>query len=199
MIDLLKYNNLTNQGKGILYDIIKNPVTSGKFRLERYNNPKRKGWVLYSMESVNNGKSYMYNGHDDINFIQSHFSEILSRDFSSILIGGLGLGMLPYVVKNNCNIIDVVELNHDVINLIQPLGYLDNIKIYNIDVYKFIPDKTYDVIVMDIWIDDSLPSLNDEINTCLHQYMPFLNKNGIIYFPINRLKGQTVWNYNTNI
>jgi len=199
MIDLSIYDDLVNQNKGILSDVISSPASSGNFKLERYNNPKRNGWVLYSAESTNYGKSYVYNAHDDINFIKSYFSEILNRDFSSILIGGLGLGMLPYVVKNYCSVVDVIELNYDIISLIEPIGYLSGVDIMCADVYGFVTDRKYDIIVLDIWLDDSSPNLDVEINTCIYQYVPFLNEGGIIYFPINRLRGQTIWDYDTDI
>lgn len=179
--------------KGLLYDYIKNPIDEGLFSIQEQKNKNFEGWVLYKKTSINNKDVFIYNGDDSNSFVQSHFSELFNIEFSSILIGGLGLGILPYKLKNFCKIIDVVEIDSDIIKIVNNINHLSEVNIVNEDIYNYQPKNNYDAIVIDIWDDDANPCLEKEIQICVEKYTTYLNKNGFLYFPIKKLKGKTIY------
>ena len=71
--------------------------------------------------------------------------------FDKILIGGLGLGLLPQYAKEvkNCSVIDVIENNQELIDYID---YLESpINIIKGDALSYTPSKKYDLILIDLW------------------------------------------------
>lgn len=121
---------------------------------------------------------------EDLSFYITVFTpELLDKEFNSILIGGLGLGLIPFVVQDFCEVIDVIENNNNITQINQQLGALDSkVNIINDDIFTFQPTKMYDVIVMDIWYE---PITIDVIDTLNSIYFPFLNEGGFLYYPIN--------------
>jgi spermidine synthase len=115
----------------------------------------------------------------------THYCHKLSDiSFNSVLIGGLGLGIIPYyLINNNFNDIEVVEIDSNLINLINKMGYLPNAVIHNYDATTYTTFKKYDLIIMDIWWlpDDTL---NKEKDIIINNYSNNLNSNGKIYIPI---------------
>jgi protein-L-isoaspartate O-methyltransferase len=120
---------------------------------------------------------------DNANYILGYATELLDVEFNSILIAGLGLGVMPYVCQDFAQV-DVVEINQDIIDLAKQLGHLnENVNIIHDDILTFSVEKTYDIIVLDIWYD----ALTDELsNQIIEKYMPFINEGGFLYIPINK-------------
>jgi hypothetical protein len=120
---------------------------------------------------------------DNPNYILGYSSELLDVEFDSILIGGLGLGVMSYVCQDFAQV-DVVEINQDVIDLATQLGHLnENVNIIHDDIFTFSVEKTYDIIVLDIWYE----ALSEETITLLEEkYIPFINEGGFLYIPINK-------------
>jgi hypothetical protein len=198
-MDLSKYDNLTSQNKGILLNLIPNEINANSFRIEKHINPKQEKWILYGIEQLGGVRKLIIYSHDEISFITNYCSDILDKNFNSVLIAGLGMGILPYVLKNESKEVDVIENNQELINTIESFGYLNGVNILNQNAYNYTPIKNYDCIIIDIWTDIESTSLVQEINNCIFKYVPFLNQNGFIYFPINKVNGQTIWNYDTDI
>jgi hypothetical protein len=79
----------------------------------------------------------------------------LTSDYSSALVVGLGLGVIPQWLANEKGaIVDVVDQDIELINLINSYNYLsDNISIIHSDIFQYTQQKEYDLIVFDIWFD----------------------------------------------
>jgi len=103
--------------------------------------------------------------------------------FDKVLIVGLGMGLLPNYAKEvkNCNVVDVIEKNNE---LIEYVDYLDSsIKITQADAFDYVPDKKYDLILIDIWWGHE--DITEEIISKLHDnYKIYLENNGRILIPV---------------
>jgi hypothetical protein len=120
---------------------------------------------------------------DNPNYILGYAPELLDVEFDSILIGGLGLGVMPYLSQDFAQV-DVVEINQDVIDLATQLGHLnENVNIIHDDILTFSVEKTYDIVVIDTFYE----ALSEErISLLEEKYMPFINEGGFLYIPINK-------------
>lgn len=196
MIDISIYDDFKKQKKGILYNFIKEPKTFGKFRIEKLNNLTSNYWALYSYDNTNN--TFLINGVDDTEYLTGYCKEIVNKQFSSILICGLGLGIVPYIIKNFCSEIDVIENSEELILVIKDFEYLNGVNIINSDVYSYIPNKKYDMILLDIWISYKFYDTDCEVNNLVNKFMPFLNQTGLIYTPIKEGTGKTIYYYDDN-
>ena len=103
--------------------------------------------------------------------------------FDKILIGGLGLGLLPQYAKaiKNCSVIDVVENNQELIDYID---YLESpISIIKGDALLYTPNKKYDLILIDLWWEekDITQEIQDNIK---NNYSSYLEANGKILIPL---------------
>ena len=119
---------------------------------------------------------------DNPYYILEFSSELLNVEYDSMLVGGLGLGLIPYVSQDFAQI-DVVEINQDVIDLAKQLGHLnENVNIIKNDIFTFSVEKTYDIIVLDIWYEALTEELSNEL---IDKFLPFVNEGGFLYIPIN--------------
>jgi SAM-dependent methyltransferase len=119
---------------------------------------------------------------DNPYYILEYSSELLDVEFDSILIAGLGIGVMPYVCQDFAQV-DVIEINQDVIDLAKQLGHLnENVNIIHDDILTFSVEKTYDIVVIDAFYE----ALSEErISLLEEKYMPFINEGGFLYIPIN--------------
>lgn len=125
---------------------------------------------------------------DSPDYITLFASELLDIEFSSILIGGLGLGVIPYVCQDFAQV-DVLENDQNVIDIVSQVGHLNtNVNITNSDIFTFEPTKTYDVVVMDIWYNSIPFEITEEIIT---KYLSCLNEGGFLYLPLNIVNNPT--------
>ncbi len=196
MIDISIYDNLTSQNRGLFSDIIINPVITENFRLRRHPNESVDRWLLtenrdYTTYNIctTGVKNY---GDDHIVNLTGYAKELLNRDFNSILIAGMRTGLIPYVCKNAGIETDLVEISQELINIVNPLGYLNGVNIINDNIFTYTPTKQYDVILLDIWNCDCGENFETELSNLLSMYNQYLNDNGIIYVPINK-NGQKVF------
>lgn len=120
---------------------------------------------------------------DNPYYILQYSPELLNVEFDSILIAGLGLGVMPYICQDFAQV-DVVEINQDIIDLANQLGHLnENVNIIHDDILTFSVEKNYDIVVIDTFYE----SLSEETITLLEEkYMPFINNGGFLYIPINK-------------
>jgi len=103
--------------------------------------------------------------------------------FDKVLIGGLGLGLLPQYAKEvkNCSVIDVIENNQELIDYID---YLESpINIIKGDALSYTPNKKYDLILIDLWwIEENVTQeIQDNIK---NNYNSYLENNGKIIIPL---------------
>ena len=133
--------------------------------------------------SFNNG-----NKVEDIDdYITVFGKELVNLSYNSILIGGLGLGLMAQWVAENtsCTTIDVLENNNELITWVSSSNYLNpKINIIEADVLTYTPNQTYDLIIMDLWWDCTNPYSTEE-QTIKNTYSSKLNSSGSLYFPIS--------------
>ena len=185
MIDISAYSSLPAL-TGIFNSVIITPVYSDNFQIIRM--PKRNYWVFMTRSDDYSDPNNRVYSDDNLLYLTEYCKELLNIDFNSILIAGLGLGNIPYQIKNHlsCSIIDVIDNNQEIINLTMSAGYLDGVSIINEDVFNYIPTKTYDIILLDIWLcAGCIDNMEVQISTLVTKYLSFLNEGGFVYVPIN--------------
>jgi hypothetical protein len=189
MIDISPYNDLPEL-TGVLDSYITESLYSDNFQIVKF--PKRNFWMMSDkIEDFFDEKNNFYSG-DNLTSITGYAMELLIADFSSILIAGLGIGIIPYMVKNHssCSIIDVVEINQEMIDFVKPIGHLEGVNIINDSIFTYEPTSMYDIILLDIWACSCYENITDEISTLISKYSPSLNPNGFIYVPIHKNLGE---------
>lgn len=100
-----------------------------------------------------------------------------------VLIGGLGIGLLPTLIKNNRNVkrIDIVELHQEVIDLVFPYIRSKKMRIIKDDIFHYLDttENRYDFIHIDIW--GSIVAPLKEIDNAQEKAKGCLKPNGIIW------------------
>jgi hypothetical protein len=187
MIDISSYSTLPAL-TGVLSSYITGSLFSTNFQISQY--PKREYWMLMDKtEDIFDPNVTTYS-FDGLAYLTSYAKGLLNIEFSSILVAGLGIGTLPYIIKNHssCSVIDVIENNQEIIDLVISVGYLNDVNIINSDIFTFTPTTTYDIILLDIWMCDC-NNFTTERDTLITKYLPSLNPGGFIYIPINMDNG----------
>ena len=172
--------------KQILLDRLK--AGQGTFNLTLEEHSPIEGYVLKNRPSLTYLELHYPDGKimmDSPDYITTYSKELLDVEYNSILIAGLGLGVQAYVSQDFAQV-DVLEIDQNIIDINNQLGYLnENVTIIKDDVFTFSTEKTYDVIVLDIWW--KAPS-EDIINTLTDKYLPHINPGGFLYIPLSELK-----------
>lgn len=123
---------------------------------------------------------------DHSNYVHAFSRGLKDLEYDSILIGGLGLGLMPEWIKQNtsCSIVDVVENNTELISWVSSSNYLnESINVVEGDIFEYTPSKTYDLILVDIWwtATEGYETHKQELIT---KYSGSLNSSGSLYMPI---------------
>ena len=176
---MINISNLQNK-------IVSNNIL-GVFGITLSEDLVKNGYVITKNPRFNH--LFMLNPEGDVlsvdnpYYILQYSSELLNVEFNSILIAGLGLGVMPYVCQEFAQV-DVVEINQDVIDLANQLGHLnENVNIIHDDILTFSVEKTYDIVVIDTFYE----ALSEErISLLEEKYIPFINNGGFLYIPINK-------------
>lgn len=177
--NILLDKQVTNNIQGIF-----GITLDGEINLNNYLIKNRKGLNLLELYNSDNKLLSI----DVSNYITEFCSELLDIEFNSILVGGLGLGVIPYVCQDFAQV-DVLENNQNIIDITSQLNHLgENVNIINADIFTFEPTKTYDVIVMDIWYNE-IPE--EETETIINKYLTCLNEGGFLYLPLNQYSNPT--------
>jgi spermidine synthase len=109
--------------------------------------------------------------------------------FDTVLVGGLGLGLIPEYLKTqeNCSVVDVVEINNELISWVNSEGFLDNtINIIEGDIYSYSTSNKYDLIIIDLWWDENEISEQNKTDL-LANWSDNLNVGGKIILPVAEL------------
>ena len=89
-------------------------------------------------------------------------------------------------VASKCDIIDTVEINNELIATVKNMGYLNpKINIMGGNIYTHETDKTYDLIIFDLWWHHDGPEYLSQKHNLIQKYMNNLNEGGYLYFPID--------------
>jgi tRNA1(Val) A37 N6-methylase TrmN6 len=153
----------------------------------RFENDIKYGNVLITKENdkITFSIDNMFYLQDDIQYINNFCKRLNDLEYNSVLILGLGLGIIPYYLENFKSItsIDVVETNENVILATSDLNHLKSTNIIHHNLYTYQTDKKYDLIIADMWW--VLPPYYDSrIQSIERKYKKILNKGGKIYIPI---------------
>jgi len=103
---------------------------------------------------------------------------------NSILICGLGMGLVPLLANTLYKKVDVIDYDQELIDYainreIIPVG----VGLFNADAYTYTPSQKYDVILIDLWWDAN--DITDEQKSLLKSnYKDYLNDNGRIILPV---------------
>jgi len=146
---------------------------------------KRPNHLILGKTSIDK-KSVIMSDH--VPFIERFYDRLYNRNFTSILFGGLGLGVLPYLVQSFCTKIDVVEIDQQNIDLItNNTNYLDpKVNIIHDDIFNYTTSETYDVILIDLWVIRT-PDIDAEVSVLENKYASNVSSDGLLYFPISKL------------
>lgn len=107
------------------------------------------------MISESNGYFFFSNltqSYNDVDYVEDSCYD-LTGSYSTALVVGLGIGVIPqWLAKEKECQVDVLENDTELINTINNFGYLTgSINIINEDVFEHTATKAYDVVVPDIW------------------------------------------------
>ena len=157
----------------------------------------------FSLSKVD-GVSHLDFGDDKIIYNEDYYADIflgkcaeckkmktLYRDFTfdTVLVGGLGLGLLPEYLKTqeNCSVVDVIEINNELITWTNSEGFLDNtINIIEGDIYSYSTSNKYDLIIIDLWWNEN--EITDQNKSdLLSNWSDNLNTGGKIILPVAEL------------
>ena len=126
---------------------------------------------------------------DGMVYIEGFCEEMLNLNFNSILVVGLGLGIIPqYIAENalNCKEIDVLDNNNELIDWVTQTNYLNSkINIIEGDCFTYVPPKKHDLILIDIWWDPFLAA--EKTEELVAKYSEYLDNRGDIYIPLLEL------------
>ena len=166
-------SKMLNGSKGLFDVELTQDIILNGYSIKKYNNVNYIG--LYNPE----GKVMTVDAPD---YIIEYAPELLDVEFNSILIGGLGIGVIPYVVQDFAEV-DVIENDENIIDIVTQLNHLnENVTIINDDIFTFTSTKTYDIIVLDIWYEALTEAISNQL---IEKYLPFVNEGGFLYIPIN--------------
>jgi spermidine synthase len=156
-------------------------IDTEKYKL--FKNYKGEVELHFKNYTLSNSSLYpiQYSNIEYINGFAQKVKQIPNS--SKVLVLGLGLGLIPYYLKDTCEV-EIVEIDSDLINIIKSQNYIpDNITIHHSDAYNFEIDKIYDWVVVDIFWDIDNNFDNNVINL-KNQYLDKVTSSQNIYFPI---------------
>ncbi|MCK9544357.1 MAG: hypothetical protein M0R03_20245 [Novosphingobium sp.] len=131
---------------------------------------------------------YTYLCNKDIYMMSDTNTEIFSNlEFlwkakGDILIGGLGLGIMPLILSKMEGVksVTIIEKEQDVIDLVwKQLRCSRHIDLVRGDVFTYDTDRKFDVVYMDIWADLNQDTDSEAI-VLEEKYKNYLSQNGFI-------------------
>ena len=127
---------------------------------------------------------------DHFYFIEDFLKCLYDKEYKSILCGGLGLGIAPYLSQSFCDTIDIIEIDQDLIDLINTAGYLSSkVNVICGDVFNYEPQRKYDFILIDIWQRNN-GTFDVEVETIKNKYSQYLEDGGTLCVPLDYLVGK---------
>lgn len=123
----------------------------------------------------------------DNNYVSVFTRLIADLDFDSVLMSGLGIGVLAQwcATDKGASTVDVVELDSELCTAVNDMNYLSpSVNIINGDIYTYTPTKTYDLIIFDHWFfpDKDYASQKESLNS---HFLSYLNTEGVLFYAVN--------------
>lgn len=123
---------------------------------------------------------------DSYNYISFYATEVEKIYSESILVLGLGSGLIPYYLSSRCKQIDVLEIDAELIEIIIWQNYLpSNINLIEGDAFKFTTTKKWDYIICDIFSGHETYNV-EKTEILISKYTNYLNDNGYLYIPFQQ-------------
>lgn len=163
----------------ILNDIIFKEIETNRYKF--YQNTSGDKIIVFK-KTFDREKEFSIG--DSFNYINNYASSIENISVESILIFGLGSGLLPHYLSKSCKEINVVEIDKELIDIIKWQNYLQsNVNIIEGDVFTFQPkEKKWDYIIVDCF-NGQESDIQTKANICIKKYINNINNNGFIYVP----------------
>ena len=138
-----------------------------------------------SLYNKSNYVNIMLGQCTDCDYLYKGFFEGFTYD--KVLIAGLGFGLIPQTLSevNNCSKIDVVEIDQEIIDYNISSGHLNSdIVIIKSDIFEYITNEKYDLIIIDtIWDENEMSE--EQVQTLTSKFLTTnLNIGGALYIPI---------------
>jgi hypothetical protein len=114
----------------------------------------------------------------DYNIIKT----LYPASYTSVLVGGLGLGLIPQYLHTKGKSVDVIEIDSELIDYVD---FIDpSINIIEGDVYNYNTSNKYDIIVIDLWWDKNEITEKNKTDL-LENWSDNLNEGGKIILPVS--------------
>ena len=125
--------------------------------------------------------------YNDGNYVSVLTKSIANLEFDSVLMSGLGIGVLAeWCAKDKgASVVDVVEIDSYLVAAVQDMNYLNPIvNVIEGNIYTYTPTKTYDIIIFDHWFfpDKDYTSQKESLTS---HFLPHLNTGGLIFYAVN--------------
>ena len=138
-----------------------------------------------SLHNKSNYTRIMLGQCTDCDYLYKGFFEGFTYD--KVLIAGLGFGLIPQTLSevNNCSKIDVVEIDQEIIDYNISSGHLSSdIVIIKSDIFEYITNEKYDLIIIDtIWDENEMSE--EQVQTLTSKFLTTnLSAGGALYIPI---------------
>jgi len=147
---------------------------AGRFALEKAVMPK--GDIIDGYERPTGRMVKMRNGFDrpivrltedgntwmsDNPFEVASIMSAVEAARGDVLTAGLGLGLIPTLIKDKVTRIDIVEMNQEVIDLVFHQVANQKMQVIRDDLFHYLrtTKRRYDFIAIDVWQDTLLPLL----------------------------------------
>jgi len=122
----------------------------------------------FQIKKISGSVHFVWN--DDWTYHDNGYAEYFCSDFTSsyqnVLVGGLGLGVIPQWFASQGTNVTVIEQDQQLIDEVVSQGYLSSsISIIQGDIFTHVDTGSYDMILFDIWFDES--QITQEIQTSL--------------------------------
>lgn len=124
----------------------------------------------FQIQKISGSILFTYNDswtYTDDGYVE-HFCSDYTGSYSSVLIGGLGVGCIPQWFASQGTNVTVIEKDQELIDEIVSQGYLSqSISIIQGDIFTHAETGSHDMILFDIWFDESqiTPEIQQQLNT----------------------------------
>ena len=161
------------------------PIDATNFKVEDYNGRITIQWKddpTHVLENVDYYPRYILGQCDTCNNVDSILlRSIYPESYDSVLVGGLGLGLIPQYLHTQGKSVDVIEIDTELIDYVD---FIDSsINVIHGDIFTYNSNSKYDLIVVDLWWEED--EITDQHKSdLLANWSDNLNPGGKIVLPV---------------